>query len=162
MNIRSSKTQSPDKPLVSAEFIFWWAAAVLGYSLIVPLLALDSMRLAESLLQFGLLHQAAMLLLVLLAGIRLFGQTLTRGWEHKHWPSVVALCLLLMSVQPATECCTKLVAGISGMIPFSEVTASDLGLHLAPIVGCGLLMFNIVNSHKPVPNNSPTSNRVIS
>jgi hypothetical protein len=135
---RNTSKQAP--PIVSRAFLFWLAAGVLAYSLIVPLLALESMALAESILRFGILHQTAMLFLLALSTLSIFAEMITRGWQSRYLPSLIAVVLLLASVQPATECCTSLVAAISGMLPWSEVNPLDAIIHMMPIVGCTLIM----------------------
>ena len=128
-------------PFVAGEFIFWCSASVIAYSVTVPVLALDSLYLAESLLQFTGLHQAAMLVLIMLVAVNTFGQVIVHGWQTRHWLSLCATLTLMMSVQPADMCCTRVVAAISGMLPMSEVHGTDVLLHLMPIAGGCLLMF---------------------
>lgn len=140
MDRKTHSTSKQAPPMVSREFLFWLAAGVLAYSLIVPLLALESMALAESILQFGILHQAAMLFLLALATLSIATEMITRGWQLRYLPSLFAVVLLLASVQPATECCTSLVAAISGMLPWSEVNPLDAIIHMMPIIGCTLIM----------------------
>lgn len=140
MDRKTHNTSKQAPPIVSREFLSWLAAGVLAYSLIVPLLAFESMALAESILQFGILHQAAMLFLLALATVSIATEMITRGWQSRYLPSVIAVVLLLASVQPSTECCTSLVAAISGMLPWSEVNPLDVSIHLMPIVGCTLIM----------------------
>ena len=132
--------ETPTSAIVSDDFIFWFAACVMGYSLLVPLLALESLFLAESVLQFGLVHQAMMVLLVMLAAINLLGKVMVDLWQYQHWLTVVACLMLLISVQPAVECCSNLIAAISGVAPVNTVNLTDVLFHLLPIAGSGWLM----------------------
>ncbi len=140
MDRKPHNTSKQAPPIVSREFLFWLAAGVLAYPLIVPLLALESMALAESILQFGILHQATILFLLAIVTVSIAAEMITRGWQGRYLPSLIAVVLLLASVQPATECCTSLVAAISGMLPWSEVNPLDAIIHMTPMVGCTLIM----------------------
>jgi hypothetical protein len=143
-------SRSTPLPIVAGEFIFWCSASVIAYSLVVPVVALDSLFLAESLLQFTTLHQAAMLVLIMLVTVNTFGQLIVKGWQSHHWLSLCATFTLLLSVKPSEVCCTKLVAAISGMLPFSEVKLTDVILHLLPIIGGCLLLIEAWWIRRPV------------
>ncbi len=140
MSVKPRGKEMSASSIVSQEFIFWFAASVMGYSLLVPLLALESLFLAESVLQFGLVHQAMMILLVMLTAINVFGKTVVDHWKSHYWLSVCACIMLLVSVQPALECCSNLIAALSGMVPANQVSLADVVFHLLPIGGCTLLM----------------------
>jgi hypothetical protein len=67
MKFRNSAKLPKGQFVISEDLILWGAAAVMCYSIFVPLLALESLFLADTLLQFGMLHQTGMLILVVLA-----------------------------------------------------------------------------------------------
>lgn len=140
MSVKTRGKETVASTIVSEEFIFWLAASVMGYSLLVPLLALESLFLAESVLQFGLVHQAMMILLVMLAAINVLGKTVVEQWKSHYWLSMTACTMLLVSVQPAIECCSNLIAALSGMVPANQISLTDVLIHLLPIGGCTLLM----------------------
>jgi hypothetical protein len=128
-------------PFASDEFIFWCAACVVGYSVLVPLLAIESMFLAELAMRFAAVHQIAILLLVFLKSLSLFGLFVTGRWKNRNWLTVVAAGLMLAAVQPATQCCTTLVAAIAGMLPWFEVSPLDVVVQMMPMIGSALIMF---------------------
>ncbi len=136
----SHKQQS----LVPQELIFWCAIAVIAYSLIVPLVAFESLQLAEQLLYFGILHQCAILLLVLISMLWTLGEYITKGWNWWQVMAALGTTLLLMSIQPAAGCCSRVVAFIAGALPFSELPLVDVVFHCIPIVGSSLLIAKVV------------------
>jgi hypothetical protein len=142
MKFRNSAKLPKGQFVISEDLILWGAAAVMCYSIFVPLLALESLFLADTLLQFGMLHQTGMLILVVLASLLLFGRMITQGWRTRFWLLLLGSILLLGSLQPATACCGVLVAVIAGVLPLSELHPLDVVLHLLPIVGCILLMID--------------------
>jgi len=142
MKFKNSSHHANTNSLISEEFIFWVAAAVMCYSISVPVLALESLFLADTLLQFGYLHQAGMLILMVLASLLLFSRLITQGWRTGHWLLLLGSVLLLVSLQPAAACCSVLVAVMAGVLPLSELRPLDVLLHLLPIFGCILLMID--------------------
>lgn len=142
MRIKSKSNSAQAIPYVSKEFIFCCAASVVGYTALVPVLALESMFLAESLMQFGALNQMVMLLLIILKSLTTLGQIVTSGWKNHYLITLSAVGLLLISAQPAAPCCTTLVVAIAGMLPWSEVSPLDAIEHLMPVVACTLIMID--------------------
>jgi hypothetical protein len=142
MKLRNSAKLPKGQFVISEDLILWGAAAVMCYSIFVPLLALESLFLADSLLQFGMLHQTAMVSLVVLASLLLFGRLITQGWQTRFWLLLLGSILLLGSLQPATACCSVLVAVMAGVLPLSELHPLDVALHLLTIAGCILLMID--------------------
>ncbi len=140
MSAKSRTAKNAALPVVSDEIVLWCAGLVIGYSLLIPMLALESMFLAESAIQFAALHQAMMLAIVFLGTLNLFGSVIVGGWKNDYLISLIALSLLLASLQPATQCCTTLVAVIAGMLPRSELSLWDVSIHMMPIIGCVLIM----------------------
>lgn len=140
MSRKPRMSQRPQTPLVDGETIFWFAVGAMAYSLAVPILALSSLAHAESLLRFSYFYQVAVFVLILLVTVEIFGRVAIYGWQDMNWLSSIAVFMLLFSNQPNEQCCTRLVAAISGMLPVSEVSLNDVLFHLLPVGGCALLM----------------------
>jgi hypothetical protein len=147
MTRRSFAYHNP-QALVPHELIFWCAIAVMAYSLVVPLFACESLHLAEGLLRFAFLHQCAILLLVMASSLLTFGRLITQGWSRQQMVAWFAVVLLLLAIQPAAGCCSRLVAWIAGAIPTAELPVGDLLIHLLPIAGSLLLMSTLVVGNK--------------
>lgn len=133
---RETQVHRRSGEIISDSFFFWIAMAIMGYSLMVPLLALESLFLAESLLEFAWLHQFAIIAFAAMKSLDLFCEFITRGWQPVLLLTLSALGLLLASVQPSGHCCTSLVASIAGMASWAEIQAHEALLHVAPMLGC--------------------------
>lgn len=120
--------------------LFWIASGILAYSCLVLLLALDSLALAETALRFQRLNACAIIGLVLLGPVSLFFKVLESGWTREYLVPLFAFVLLLPGAQPAEGCCSALVGYIAGRPPGPKPEWTDVLCHLAPMLGCALLI----------------------
>lgn len=154
---RTGSSQKSAQPLVAESVFVWFAAIVLGYSILVPLLAIDSLYLANALLRFAILQQVALLVLVILKVMNLFTCLITGGFRKRYSFSLIAIVLLLAVIQPGTNCCTNLVGAIAGAVAWSEVSTSDLANHSLPIIACSTVILEALNAERKAIPKSFTS-----
>lgn len=139
MTRRSSGKGNHFHALVSEGLYFWCALLVLVYSLLVPLLAIESVSLAVAFTQLSLLIQGTILLLVLIGTVDIFGQLASGGWHRRLAIRALAILCLLGGIQPDMNSSSNLIAWIGGAIPSSQVRIVEIGLHCATAVGAALL-----------------------
>lgn len=125
------------------EVIFWLCLVQIFYALIVPLLAIDSMRAAEVAMQFGGLNQLAAIFLLILAIIWFGKGAIDLGGKRLASFGVLGWFAILLSIQPSSACCGTIVACIAGFKPFAELTVVDIAIHLLPMIGGGLLILDL-------------------
>lgn len=130
-------------PLASSELVWWCAFASVTYSMLIPLIAFESGGLAEKLLHFSLLQQVAHFGITIVCILAVISDTMLRGWKLKHLWMILAALSLLSSIGPQTQCCSVLVSAISGSCPASELQITHIVYHLAPMLGCAWVMFDI-------------------
>lgn len=132
-----------DEQVFLEECVLWLGLGVILFSVTVPLLAMRSYIVADSLARFSPLHQFVAFVLVL-AALGSFGmQLLASGWRLQRMIAIVGSLMILLCLQPAAGCCNLLIAYLSGFGPEVELHASDVVLHLMPVVGSGLLVADV-------------------
>lgn len=125
------------------EVIFWLCFAQIAYALIVPLLAIDSVRAAQMAMQFSVMNQLAAILLLILAIIWFGKGAVELGGKRLASFGVFGWFAILFSIQPSSACCSNIVACIAGLKPFAELTVVEIVLHLLPVIGCALLILDL-------------------
>lgn len=130
-------------PSLIEEIIFWLCFAQITYALIVPLLAIDSVRAAQMAMQFSGINQLAAILLLILA-IMWFGKGVVElGGKRLASLGVLGWLAIMFSIQPSSACCSSIVACIAGLKPIAELTVVEIALHLLPVIGCVLLILDL-------------------
>lgn len=130
-------------PYVFEEVIFWLCLVQISYAMIVPLLAIDSMRAAEVVMQFGGLNQLAAIFLLIMSIIWFCKGAVELGGKRLASFGVLGWLAILLSIQPSSACCSTIVACIAGMKPMAELTVLDVALHLLPMIGGALLILDL-------------------
>lgn len=133
---RRQHAVSASHSFVSRELTWCCAFGSLLYSILIPLMALESGLLAEKLLQFTFLQQVLHFALTILCTIHVISETMLTGWKPRHSVTCLAALSLLISIGPQSRCCSVLVSAISGSCPLVEVGLPEVLWHITPMAGC--------------------------
>ena len=123
--------------------VIWCSGAVVLHSIALPCLAGASRLLIENALPLGASQQVLLLLIGLASPLSLTTALIASASRPVIVLGASGWVLILLSIQPASNCCNKITGWLSGSLDSSYVSWMDLILHGLPILGGSLLILAI-------------------